>query len=100
MVMLGKAYSEELSYNEFLNFVEKIQEEELRFLFKKLGALFALSEINDHAAWYLEHGYISANKSKAIRKQVERICSELRPHVNTLVDGFGIPKSCLKTPIL
>ncbi|MEL4308571.1 acyl-CoA dehydrogenase family protein [Joostella sp. CR20] len=100
LVMLGKAYSQELAYNEFLNFTENIKDEELRFLFNKLGVLFALSEINEHATWYLEQGYISANKSKAIRKQVERICSELRPHVNTLVDGFGIPKSCLETPIL
>ncbi|WP_417443017.1 acyl-CoA dehydrogenase [Joostella sp.] len=99
LVALGSSYSEELSYNEFLNFTDTIKDEEMKFLFRKLGSLFALSEINEHAAWYLEHGYISANKSKAIRKQVERLCSELRPHVNTLVDGFGIPKNCIATPI-
>lgn len=99
LVQLGKAYSEELSYKAFTEFTKTVQSNELKFLFEKLGALFALSEIHDNAAWYLEHGYISSNKSKAIRNRVERLCSELRPHVETLVDGFGIPDSCIETPI-
>lgn len=99
LVELGKAYSEELSYKAFLDFTKTIQSNDLKFLFDKLGTLFALSEIHDNAAWYLEQGYISGTKSKAIRNRVERLCSELRPHVNTLVDGFGIPNSCITTPI-
>ncbi len=99
LVELGKAYSEELSYKAFIEFTKTIQSNELKFLFDKLGTLFALSEIHDNAAWYLEQGYIGAAKSKAIRNRVERLCSELRPHVDTLVDGFGIPKSCIHTPI-
>lgn len=99
LVQLGKAYSEELSYKAFIEFTKTIENNELKLLFEKLGILFALSEIHDNAAWYLEQGYISGNKSKAIRNRVERLCSELRPHVNTLVDGFGIPDSCINTPI-
>ncbi|QLE01448.1 acyl-CoA dehydrogenase family protein [Galbibacter sp. BG1] len=100
LVALGKAYSKELSYNAFSDFIETVNDEKTKFLFKKLATLFALSEIEEDAAWYLEHGYISSNKSKAIKKRVERLCSELRPHVNTLVDGFGIPENCIHAPIV
>lgn len=99
LVELGKAYSEELSYEAFTKFTKSIQNNDLKLLFDKLGTLYALSEIHDNAAWYLEQGYISGNKSKAIRNRVERLCTELRPHVNTLVDGFGIPSPCINTPI-
>lgn len=99
LVQLGKAYSEELSYKAFSDYTKTIQSNNLKFLFEKIGALFALSEIHDNAAWYLEQGYISGTKSKAIRNRVERLCSELRPHVDSLVNGFGIPNSCIKTPI-
>ncbi|MDG3582586.1 acyl-CoA dehydrogenase family protein [Galbibacter pacificus] len=99
LVALGGAYAEELCYLGFNNFADTIEDEKNRFLFKKIGALFALSEIQENASWYLERGYISGNKSKAIRKRVERLCTELRPHVNTLVDGYGIPEHCIDTPI-
>ncbi|MCM5661884.1 acyl-CoA dehydrogenase family protein [Galbibacter mesophilus] len=99
LVALGKAYSKELSYNAFNDFVENISDEKTQFLFKKLGVLYALSEIEEDASWYLQQGYISTNKFKAIRKRVERLCTELRPHVNVLVDGYGIPKNCIIAPI-
>src|SRR5690606_36653310 len=48
LVELGKAYSEELSYKAFIEFTKTIQSNELKFLFDKLGTLFALREIHDN----------------------------------------------------
>ena len=62
-------------------------------------ALDNVHELQKDASWYLEQGYISGTKSKAIRKRVERLASELRPHLGALVDGFGIPEHCLEAPI-
>ncbi len=100
LLALGKAYSAQLSYEIYTDFVNAITDDKLKPLFSKMGTLFALSDIHNNSAWYLEHGYISANKSKAIRQRVERICTELRPHVDALVDGFGIPEHCLSASIL
>jgi len=58
-----------------------------------------LHELRKDASWYLEQGYIGGTKSKAIRKRVERLSTELRPHLGTLVDGFGIPEHCMEAPI-
>lgn len=96
---LGKAYSVELAYKTYNDFVTGIKDDKNRLLFQKLGTLYALYEIRKDAEWYLEQGYIGSNKSKAIRQRVERLCTELRPHIGVLVDGFGIPTHCLSAPI-
>jgi acyl-CoA oxidase len=99
LLTLGKAYSIELAYKTFLDFTETITDEKNRLLFEKLGVLFALNHLRDDATWYLEQGYISGTKSKAIRNRVERLSTELRPHLDTLVDAFGIPNHCMEAPI-
>ena len=99
LMELGRAYSIELAYTSFLEHNETITESEYKGLFEKLGTLYALYEIRQDASWYLEQGYIGSTKSKAIRQRVERLCTELRPHLNVLVDGFGIPEHCMTAPI-
>ncbi|MGB3142481.1 MAG: acyl-CoA dehydrogenase, partial [Maribacter sp.] len=99
LMSLGKAYSVELAYKSYLEYTETIENPEYKNLFEKLGTLYALHEIRKDAAWYLELGYIGSTKSKAIRQRVERLCTELRPHIGVLVDGFGIPEHCLTAPI-
>ena len=99
LMKLGKAYSVELAYKSFLEHNKNISDIAYQELFEKLGTLYALHEIRKDAAWFLEQGYIGATKSKAIRQRVERLCTELRPHLNELVDGFGIPNHCMTAPI-
>lgn len=99
LVALGKAYSCELAYNFYCDFVDTIPNEKNRLLFQKLGTLHALQTIREDAEWYLEQSYIGGTKSKAIRQRVERLCTELRPHIHILVDGFGIPDHCMRAPI-
>ena len=99
LLTLGKAYSVELAYNTFIRQVDTIKDEKYRLLFQKLGVLYALHELRKDASWYLEQGYISGTKSKALRQRVERLSTELRPHIGVLVDGFGIPKHCMGEPI-
>jgi acyl-CoA oxidase len=65
----------------------------------RLCDLYALSRLERHRAWYLEHGLFAASKSRAIVGQVDRLCAELRPHAVDLVDAFGIPDALLAAPI-
>ncbi len=99
LLALGKAYSIELAYNTFTDFVDGIKDEQYKELFQKLGTLYALQHIREDAAWYVEQGYLGGTKSKAIRQRLERLCTELRPHIGVLVDGFGIPEHCMSAPI-
>ncbi|WP_396635614.1 acyl-CoA dehydrogenase [Maribacter sp. R77961] len=99
LLALGKAYSIELAYATFTSFTTSIADEKNRELFRKLGTLYALSELRKDASWFLEQGYIGSSKSKAIRQRTERLCTELRPHIEVLVNGFGIPDHCMSAPI-
>lgn len=99
LIALGKAYATQLAYQTYRDFVDRMPEGKNKELFEKLGTLHALHEIRKDAEWYLEHGYIGGTKSKAIRQRVERLCTELRPHIGVLVNGFGIPEHCMSAPI-
>nr|WP_297918839.1 acyl-CoA dehydrogenase [uncultured Allomuricauda sp.] len=99
LLEVGKAYSHYLALHWYYGKLAVFEDTPYQVLFYQLGALHALGTIRDDAEWYLEQGYISSNKSKAIRQRVERLCSELRPHANTLVDGFGIPENLMTAPI-
>lgn len=99
LLSLGKAYSVELAYDTFTDFVADMKDDKNKALFQKLGTLYALHHIREDAAWFVEQGYIGSTKSKAIRQRVERLCTELRPHIGALVDGFGIPEHCISAPI-
>ena len=99
LIALGKACAAELAYKTYSNFVDRMPEGKNKALFQKLGTLHALHVIRKDSQWYLEQGYISGTKSKAIRQRVERLCTELRPHIGVLVAGFGIPEHCMSAPI-
>jgi acyl-CoA oxidase len=60
-----------------------------------LRNLYALHAIETHRAYYLEHGRISAGRSKAIIKAVNELCTALRPEVRSLVDAFAVPEAVL-----
>nr|WP_298794096.1 acyl-CoA dehydrogenase family protein [uncultured Allomuricauda sp.] len=99
LLALGKAYSVELAYQVFEEHYSTITDEKYRDLMAKLGTLYALKQLHEDSRWYLEQGYFGGTKSKAIRQRVERLSTEFRPHIEVLVDGFGIPEHCLSAPI-
>lgn len=62
-------------------------------------ALHALARLEADAGWLLEHGVLEAGKARAIRKQIDALCQELRPAARGLVDAFAIPDELLAAPI-
>lgn len=99
LLEVGKAYSEVLAMKWYYEFAAKVPKGKYSDLIYQLGALHGLTIIRKDATWYLEQGYLSSTKSKAIRQRVERLSTELRPHANSLVEGFGIPEQLLTAPI-
>lgn len=99
MLNVGFAYVERLILEEFVNEINKVEDEECKVSLQRLCNLFALSQIEKNKGWYLEHGYMNGTKTKAIRKQVNQLCWEVRQEAVSLVDAFRIPDSCLAAPI-
>lgn len=99
LLEVGKAYSEVLSIKWYYESINALNEGPNKTLMLKLGALHSLSIIRKDAEWFLEQGYLGSSKSKAIRQRIERLSSELRPHIGELVDGYGIPEHLMTAPI-
>jgi acyl-CoA oxidase len=76
----------------FVAGIDSCEDEEARELLELVCDLYALSVIEDDKAWYIEHGYLSTGRAKAVTRGINDRCRKLRPHAKTLVDGFGIPE--------
>ena len=68
-------------------------------LLSDVCALYALASIEADRGWFMEHGRLSAARSKAVVAAVNTLCASLRPHARTLVDGFAIPDEVIAAPI-
>lgn len=67
-------------------------------LLDQVTDLFALSTVERHRGWYLEHGRLTPTGSKAVIRSVGVLCKDLAPHARTLVDAFAIPDAWLGAP--
>jgi acyl-CoA oxidase len=99
LLALARAHAERVILEAFHEHIAHCQEKALSNSLEKLAALFALHAIERDRAWFLESDYLETGKSKAIRREVLDLCSELAPGALTLVDGFGIPPSLVRAPI-
>jgi len=99
LVDLARAHAEDLIVRQFVDTVETIDDEGVHDVLDRLRSLYALSCIEDDLGWFLEAGYISTGKSKAIRGEVNALCDDIRPDALGLVDAFAIPDACLAAPI-
>jgi acyl-CoA oxidase len=72
---------------------------DLAAILRPLLALHALARLEADAGWLLEHGVLEAAKARAIRKQIDALCLELRPAARSLVEAFAIPDELLAAPI-
>ena len=95
----ARAHSEKVVLESFASAVERCDDPELALLLGSLIDLFALSRIELDRGWFQEHGYLESAKAKAIRRQVVKLCREIRPQAVHLVDAFGIPEEVLAAPI-
>ncbi len=99
LLELAEAYAERQVLESFLEAVADLPDQTLQRPLRKLADLFALYHLEKHKAWFLENGFISGKKSKAITKHVTQLCAEVRRDAVALVDAFGIPDQCLGAPI-
>jgi len=75
--------------------VERCEDETSRALLDRLCDLYALSTIERHRGWYQEHGRISSTRSKAVIRNVNSICEEIRPQAGALVEALRVPDCVL-----
>ncbi|WP_372369196.1 acyl-CoA dehydrogenase [Candidatus Uabimicrobium sp. HlEnr_7] len=99
LVALAKACMERVICERFQVEIANHANDSLKPILEKLCTLFSLNCIANDRAWYIESGYIEVAKSKAILRQVSKLCLELKPQAVHLVNAFAIPTQCLDAPI-
>jgi acyl-CoA oxidase len=99
VVAAAHAHVERVVLEAFARAVDACPDTALKVTLDRLCDLFALSTIEADRGWFLEHGRMSAQRSKRITREVNALCSELREEAGALVDAFGIPDAVIAAPI-
>ncbi|QBI53239.1 acyl-CoA dehydrogenase family protein [Streptomonospora litoralis] len=95
----GRAHMERVVLEAFVAAIDRCTDQETRRLLDRVCDLFVLSAVEEDRAWFLEHERLTATRAKTVTQQVNRLCAELRPHAEALVDTFGFPDEWLAAPI-
>ncbi|XP_022726557.1 acyl-coenzyme A oxidase 3, peroxisomal-like [Durio zibethinus] len=90
---LGKAFSERSIFQTFVEAEATLAAGSLKDVLGMLRSLYALICLEDVA--FLRYGYLSMDNAATVRREITKICSELRPHALALVSSFGIPDAFL-----
>jgi acyl-CoA oxidase len=100
VVEAARAHVDRVVLESFVAAIDGCQDAPAREMLSRVCDLYALSTIEAHKGWYLEHGRITPARSKQVTAAVGDLCAALAPHAQTLVDAFGIPTTWLGTELL
>ncbi len=78
LVALARAHAERIVFEALEDGVARAPTPGLSEMLRTLTSLHGLSRIEAHRGWYLEAGYLEPAKSRAIRHQVNALCSDVR----------------------
>lgn len=63
-------------------------------LFGVLRSMYVLICVEEDSS-FLRYGYLSLDNAAAARKEVMKLCNDLRPHVLSVIRSYGIPDAFL-----
>jgi acyl-CoA oxidase len=96
----AQAHIDRIVLEAFVAGIERTTDVDARALLERVCDLYALTTIEADRAWFLEHGRLTPNRSKALTATVNALLEDLRPHMVTLVDAFAIPEDWKGAAIL
>ncbi|WP_203184737.1 acyl-CoA dehydrogenase family protein [Streptomyces pratensis] len=100
VIAVARAHVERLVLEAFVDKVRALPASGNKVALGLLCDLFALSTIEADRAWFMEHGRLTVQRSKAISREVNDLCRKVRPLAVDLVDAWGIPSEMLRAPDL
>lgn len=99
LLSVAKAYINRYILEDYLEWLGTIPDSPEKMALQKLAQHFALQQIQNSSAWYLEQGYLEGIKTKAISSVLEQITKEISDLSLRLTDTWAIPDSLLYAPI-
>jgi acyl-CoA oxidase len=98
-VNAARAHIERVILEAFARAVDQCQDGPAKEALDRLCDLYALYQVEADRGFFQEHGRLTGPRCKAITREVNRLCDEVRGDAGALVDGFGIPDQVLRAPI-
>ncbi|GAA1134878.1 acyl-CoA dehydrogenase family protein [Nocardioides aquiterrae] len=100
VVAAANAHVERLVLEAFVDKTRGLPAGDNKVALSLLCDLFALSTIEADRAWFMEHGRLTVQRSKAISREVNNLCRKIRPIAVPLVDAWAVPPEMLRSPDL
>ncbi|GFP79159.1 acyl-coenzyme a oxidase 3 peroxisomal [Phtheirospermum japonicum] len=91
---LGRAFSDRTILQTFTEAENDVTDAPLKDVLSLLRSMYVLVTLDEDAA-FLRYGYLTVENAAVVRKEVAKLCSEIRPHALALVSSFGIPDAFL-----
>jgi acyl-CoA oxidase len=79
--------------------IEGCEDDGVKAMLNLVCDLCALHNVESDRAFFQEHGRLASPRCKAITREVNRLCNEVRGHAAAVVGAFGIPDPVLGAPI-
>ena len=98
-VAAARAHVERVVLEAFARAVDACEEGPVKDALGRLCDLHALHQIELDRGYLQEHGRLTGARCKAVTREVNRLCDEVRGDGGALVDAFGIPDPVLRAPI-
>ncbi len=100
MIYAARVHTDRLVLESFVGGIEATKDPDAKRVLNKLCDLYAVSNLAADRGWFLEHGRMSAGRSKALVTMIDQLCAELRPDALAIVEGLGIPERLLGAAML
>jgi acyl-CoA oxidase len=98
-VNAARTHMDRVVLEAFVSAIESCEDEQLKGPLNLLCDLYALANLEDDRGFFQEHGRLNGRRCKAITREINRLCDEVRGQAGPLVDSFGIPDAILAAPI-
>jgi acyl-CoA oxidase len=95
----ARAHLDRVILEAFADAVEVCADPSVKDMLDLVCDLYALQNLEADKGFFQEHGRLAASRCKAITREVNRLCNEVRGHAGLLTDAFGIPDEVLAAPI-
>jgi acyl-CoA oxidase len=95
----ARAHTERILLEAFAAAVEQSPEGPIRDVVSRLCDLYALYHVELDRGYLQEHGRLTGARCKAVTREVNRLCDEVRGDGEALFDAFGIPDQVLRAQI-
>jgi acyl-CoA oxidase len=100
VLLAARTHMDRVVLEAFVAGIDGCEDEDARAMLDRLADLYVLTNLEADSGWYLRHGRMSPARAKAITRQVNELCGQLRGDVIPVVEGLGVPEAWLGSAML